>query len=184
MGCTRQSTCCCYWEEKKSYFKPGERGQSNMSSLYPLILKQSLQIITSFTGADSVDVEGLQDSLSLCSPPLPHSEWAVLHGVASIIHQAAENIIHIHKFPLRELWSRWYKRLYGSDRISHSGLINSWTESQMLLAAAHMLQLPLTGQEGKNNNNIKHRNDRSDVTAASVWARKSQQNNIKQQQQG
>lgn len=80
-------------------------------------------------------------------PPRPRTtEWAVLHSTASIIHQAAENIVHIHKFPQRELWSRWCERLYGSDRISHSGLINNWTVSQMLLAALHMLQLPLTGQ--------------------------------------
>lgn len=87
--------------------------------------------------------------------PVHRTEWAVLHRAASIIHQAAENIIHIHKFSKRELWSRWYKRLYGSDHISHSGLINSQKASQMLLAAPHMLQLPETEhtQNNQNNNN-------------------------------
>lgn len=91
------------------------------------------------------------------STPLPppnththtHAERAVLHSIASIIHQAAEKTIHIHKFSRRELWSRWYKRLYGSHHISHSGLINSWMASQRLLAAAHMFQLPQSGQRKK-----------------------------------
>lgn len=96
---------------------------------------------------------------ALSCPPSPHTEWAVLHSTASIIHQAAEKTIHIHKFSQRELWSRWYKRLYGSDHISHSGLINSWMASQRLLAALHMFQLPQNGKR-KNNNNIKYSNNK------------------------
>lgn len=80
-------------------------------------------------------------------PPFLYAEWTVLHNIAPIIHQAAEKTIHIHQFSPRELWSRWYKRLYGSDHISHSGLINGWTQSQMLLAGLHMFQLPLRGQK-------------------------------------
>lgn len=176
MGCTRQTTCCCW---RNSYFNPGERGQSNMSSLYPLILKQSLQIITGFTDTLRVDVRAQRARRS--SPLSPSTEWAVLHSTASIIHQAAENIIHIHKFSQRELWSRWYKRLYGSDHISHSGLINSWKASQMLLAALHMLQLPLTGQSKIIiTSNIVIITVCAHVTAASEWAeREKKKNNIK-----
>lgn len=80
--------------------------------------------------------------------PFLRAEWAVLHSTAPIIHQAAEKTIHIHQFSPRELWSRWYTRLYGSDHISHSGLINAWTQSQMLLDGLHMFQLPPRWQKG------------------------------------
>lgn len=108
-------------------------------------MKKSLQIISgfTFTAQEKVRAQQAQSNYS----PLPYSEWAVLHSTAPIIHQAAEKTIHIHQFSPRELWSRWYKRLYGSDHISHSGLINSGMQSQMLLAGPHMFQLPPRGQK-------------------------------------
>lgn len=116
-----------------------------------LWIQKSLQIISNFIFTVKVDV-GAQQAQSNYSPPhLPpprlYAEWAVLHNTAPIIHQAAKKTIYIHQFSPRELWSRWYKRLYGSDHISHSGLINRWMQSQMLLAGLHMFQLPPRGQK-------------------------------------
>lgn len=134
----------CSW--KKRYFNSGKCDQSNVSSFHLLTkFKKILYIISSFIFTVKVEVRA-QQAQSNYTPPPPslflYAEWAVLHNTAPIIHQAAEKTIHIHQFSPRELWSRWYKRLYGSDHISHSGLINGWMQSQMLLAGLHMFQLP------------------------------------------
>lgn len=50
----------------------GERGQSNMSSLYPPILKQSLQIISGCADTLWVDVRARQAPEQLS--PVPHTE--------------------------------------------------------------------------------------------------------------
>lgn len=143
MGWTRRSTCYCCWQE--IIFQP--------TWTWPLQRVFTL----------SSHIKSAHNNC-LCWGILGRSEhqqtWASPYLWNSIIiHQAAEKkIIHIHKFTRRELWSRWYKWLYGSHCISHSGLINSWTAGQVLLAAAHMSQLSPTMLNNNNNTNIKHRN--------------------------